>query len=547
MTNFTDLTIPGTQPAAEGGLFRSGFGRRNLLKAAGGLAVFTALGRHGQANAAPAFAEDPFSLGVAAGDPLADGFVIWTRLAPRPLEPRGGMPPEAIDVRWEIAEDERFSRVVRSGEAIARPELAHSVHVEVDGLAPARPYWYRFHVRGADLSSVASGVGMARTAPQAAALAPRLRIVSAGCQSFSHGWYDAWRHISREPDLDAVFHYGDYIYEGGRTRFALTDANGQAADRLHVGGECYSLDDYRRRYAQYKSDPDLKAAHAAVAFIVSFDDHEVDNDYASVYDKDGTPPEVFALRRFAAMQAWYEHMPVRTAQFPHPFGLQMFRRLDYGRLMRMHVLDTRSYRNDQLCEKAYSKNCRREDTDDTSILGRQQEAWLYDGLAGDVRWNLIAQQVRVMPLMNSGTVDPLPLRDQWSGYGASRARLVEAIRARNLTNVVIASGDAHVHNVGMVPLRDEAPDGPAAATEFLATSISSDGDGAPQDTATLSYEGSPNLTLANAQRGYHVFDIAPGEWRTDVKVLDRVQAPGGTLSLLGRFTVMPDRAYIHAG
>ncbi|MCJ9719943.1 alkaline phosphatase D family protein [Agrobacterium sp. SHOUNA12C] len=518
-----------------------------LLQAAGSLVLFAGLGRHGQAYAAPSLAANPFSLGVAASDPLPDGFVIWTRLAPQPLQPRGGMSPEAVDVRWEVAEDESFGRIARSGETVVRPELAHSVHVEIDGLKPGRTYWYRFHIRSVDLTSVASAIGMARTAPAASALPARLRIVSAGCQSFSHGWYDAWRHISHEVDIDAIFHYGDYIYEGGKTRFAITDANGQPADRQHVGGECYGLDDYRRRYAQYKSDSDLQTAHASAACIVSFDDHEVDNDYASVYDKDGTPPEIFALRRFAAMQAWYEHMPVCKAQFPHPSGLQMYRRLDYGGLMCMHVLDTRSYRNDQLCEKAYSKNCRRDDGPETSILGPQQETWLYDGLVNHARWNFIAQQVRVMPLMNSSTSEALPLLDQWSGYCASRARLVDAISARSLTNVVTASGDAHVHNVGMVPVRDEAPDGPAAATEFLATSITSDGDGAEQNVATLSYESSPNLKLANAQRGYQVFDITAKEWRVDVKVLDRIQSPGGTLSSLGQFTVTPERAQIYTG
>ena len=243
--------------------------RRRLLAAGGGLLL--ASGLPARLAAAPRLGDYPFSLGVAAGDPATDGFVIWTRLAPRPLDEHGGMPMRPVTVRWEVAEDDRFGRVVRGGEAVARPELAHSVHVEVEGLKPRRPYWYRFRLEGGD----ASPVGMARTAPAAHDDPDRVRLAVAGCQHYQGGWFDAWRHLSREPDLDAVFHYGDYIYEGGPVANppVILDAQGRPADRRHVGGELYSLDDYRRRYAQYKADPDLQAALAAAAFIVSFDDH----------------------------------------------------------------------------------------------------------------------------------------------------------------------------------------------------------------------------------------------------------------------------------
>jgi alkaline phosphatase D len=520
---------------------KSGPDRRTLLTLSGGLIVFSGLGRGSSVQAVPSFKEDPFSLGVAAGDPLPDGFVIWTRLAPKPLEFHGGMLPENVAVRWEVAEDRNFSRIAQAGDAVARPELAHSIHVEVEGLRPARPYWYRFFLAGGERSET----GVARTAPAPGAMPERLRIVNAGCQSYPHGWYDAWRHISREPDLDAVFHYGDYIYEYGATNKIIKDASGQVVDRQHLGGEVYSLDDYRRRYAQYKADPDLRAAHAAAAFIVTFDDHEVDNDWVSDFDQDGTPPELFALRRVSALQAWYEHMPVRRAQFPHPAGIKAYRRLDYGRLLRLHALDTRSFRSDQLCVKAAQPHCRRQEGPDSTVLGAAQEAWLNEGLGNGARWNLIAQQVRMMPLLRTGSDKPLALTDQWSGYPAARARLVKAITDHKLTNVIVATGDAHVHNVGTVPLRDEEIGGAAAAVEFLATSISSDGDGAPQNASTRSYLDSPNLALANAQRGYQRFEITPKEWRTDVNVLDRVQSPGGKLSRLARFTVTPDRSQLH--
>lgn len=523
--------------------------RRRLLAAAGGLVLFAGLDPVSRAWGAAKLDAYPFTLGVASGDPWPDGFVIWTRLAPRPLDEHGGMPMAVVPVRWEIAEDERFSTIVQSGEAPARPELGHSVHVEVGGLKPARPYWYRFRLETGE----ASPVGRVRTAPAAGDTPDRVRLAVAGCQAIYHGWFGAYRYLSQEVDLDAVFHYGDYIYEGGSERgvgkYVILDAAGKPVDRRHVGGEIYSLDDYRRRYAQYKSDPDLQAAHAAAAFITSFDDHEVDNDWASAYDQDGTPSEVFALRRYAAMQAWYENMPVRRAQFPRAGGLTMYRRLDYGRLFRMHVLDTRSYRNDQACVREAQANCRTGGGQRVSILGAEQEAWLHKGLSRDARWNLIAQQVFVMPLKGraaDGAALP-PFVDKWDGYAPSRARLVRAIEQRKLTNVVIASGDAHMNAIGVVPRRDEEPGGPAAATEFLATSITSNGDGAlvsPHVKRFLDGDN-PNLAMANDLRGYQTFDITPREWRTDVKVMDRVQAPGGALSTLARFTVEPDRPALH--
>ncbi|WP_213980908.1 alkaline phosphatase D family protein [Sphingomonas sp. dw_22] len=521
------------------------FDRRKFLASAGGLALFAGLDPVGRAWAAPKFYDYPFALGVASGDPWPDGFVIWTRLAPQPLEPHGGMPALGVPVRWEVAEDERFARILRSGEAIARPELAHSVHVEVEGLLPARPYWYRFLVEG----GLASPVGQVRTAPAIGALPDRVRLGLAGCQAYPQGWYEAYRHLSQEPDLDAVFHYGDYIYEyGQRSSIVITDAAGKVVERAHSSDEVYSLDDYRGRYAQYKTDPHLQAAHQAAAFITSFDDHEVDNNWVSAFDQDGTPPEAFLLRRYAAMQAWYENTPVRKAQFPRPDGLTMYRRLDYGSLFRMHVLDTRSYRSDQLCEKPGERACRTEDGPESTVMGAAQEAWLAKGLENDARWNLIAQQVRVMPL-NRRAKDggPAPAAtDTWSGYPAARARLVRTITERKLTNVVIATGDSHIHNVGVLPMRDDELDGPAAATEFLGTSISSGGDGVAESATSRAYmRDNPHFALVNQQRGYQIFDITPREWRTDVKVMDRVQSPGGKLSTLARFTVTPDKPKLH--
>ena len=510
------------------------FDRRKFLLGAGSLALFTGLGSAGRVWASPRFPAYPFLLGVASGDPMPDGFVIWTRLAPQPLEEHAGMPMLAVPVRWEVAEDGNFSKVVRKGEALARPELGHSVHVEVAGLSARRPYWYRFHVEG----QPPSPAGCVRTAPAAGDMPDRVRIGVAGCQHHEAGLFTAYRHLSQEPDLDAVFHYGDYIYEGRgkETALSIRDGAGRRIDRRHVGGEIYTLDDYRRRYAQYKRDPDLQAAHAATAFLSTWDDHEFDNNWAAALDQDGTPPEVFALRKFAAMQAWYENMPVRRALFPTPqHGITMHRRLDYGRMLRVHLLDTRQYRSRQRCEPGMTKPCRAADEAGTEqMLGVAQEGWLEEGLNAQPRWHLLAQQVMMMPYTyptsrKSGRLNT----DSWSGYPSSRARVLDMIQARKLGNVVVATGDVHKHHAGVVPSRDGDVLSAPVATEFVTTSIASGGDGSDiPATWENVLDDNPHNVLVNDRRGYQMFHIGPRVWRTDVVAIDRVTTPGGSKSVI---------------
>lgn len=511
--------------------------RRSLLKAGAGLLFVSGLDAHGGVLARPLGA-NPFTLGVAAGDPWPDGFVIWTRLALRPLDEHGGMPQQAVPVSWEVAADERFMQVVAKGTTLARPELGHAVHVELGGLQPHRHYWYRFAVAGSD----ASPVGMARTAPAAGAVLDRLRIAVAGCQHWEAGFYDAWGALAREDDLDLVFHYGDYIYEGaGRPP-------GAGAVRSHHGGEIYSLDDYRRRYAQYKSDPHLQAAHAAAAFAASFDDHEVDNNWAGEHDQDGTPPEIFVLRRMAGYQAWYENMPVRRAQMPGVQGITAYRRLDYGTLLRTHILDTRSYRTDQSCnDVARDPACTPEAHASPDMLGSAQEAWLDEGLDNDRAWNLLAQQVIVMPfdVRAPGAARPVYETDLWDGYRPAKARLRDSIKRHGLTNVVIATGDHHKHAAGIVPERDEVPDGKGIAVEFLATSISSGGNGRGDEGFAHLLANNPNFDLYTDRRGYQLFDITPRRWTTDVKVIDEVETPGGKVRSLVRYEVTPGMAKLY--
>ena len=502
--------------------------RRQLLQSMGALGI-------GMAASVPAFAapvrEYPFTLGVASGDPWPDGFVIWTRLAPRPLEPGSGMPSAIFPVRWEVATDATFQTIVRKGTGKALPELGHSIHVELAGLEPARPYWYRFLIDGH-----VSTTGKARTAPMGMSAVSQLRIGVAGCQNYEHGYYTAYRFMAQE-DFDAIFHYGDYIYEG---------AAGRRGDipvvRDHIGPEPTRLDDYRLRYALYKSDPDLQAAHASAPFLMTYDDHEIDNNWAADKDQDGTDPARFLIRRFAAMQAWYENMPVRRAQLPKAGAIQMFRRLDYGALLRVHLLDTRQYRDDQVCGKPDETNCRDPQTFQTGqILGNRQQAWLGDGLDPVRTWNLIAQQVVVMPYNRIGDSKGLVGTDSWQGYPESRRRLVKSIQDKQISNVVIATGDVHQNMVGYVPAKDEEPDRNQVATEFVCTSISSLGDG--QDIKVRKPDwrpivaSNPNLLLVNGQRGYHAFTITPKTWRTDIMKVDKITDKSGKLSRLATFTV----------
>ncbi|WP_447952856.1 alkaline phosphatase D family protein [Sphingopyxis chilensis] len=517
--------------------------RRNLIKSAGSLAIFAGL------SARPVFGRSlggyPFTLGVASGDPSPDGFVLWTRLAPNPLERGSGMPMETVPVQWQVAKDERFAQIVQSGEAMARPELGHAVHAEVEGLEPARRYWYRFLVAGE-----ASPVGTVRSAPAAGAAVDRLRIGVAGCQNYESGYFTAYRYLSEEPDLDAIFHYGDYIYEGRAGRSCPKAGEGErSCFRSHAGEEIYSLDDYRRRHAQYKMDEDLQAAHAAAAFLSTWDDHEVDNNWAGDRDERGTPPEMFALRRFAAMQAWYENMPVRRAQFPAAGGLRMHRRLDYGRLLRIHLLDTRQYRTDQRCGLDKPEHCRpASDRGPSQMLGAEQEAWLQDGLEGDFGWNLLAQQVMMMPfLYPESRAEGRANLDSWSGYTDSRARLVDAIVERKLTNVVVATGDVHKHHAGIVPAREGDLEGPAAATEYVASSISSGGDGAdiPQGWEQVSAEN-PHTRLLNDRRGYQLFTIEQDSWRTDVVSVTKVSDRSGAKQEISTLMTLPQQPGVHA-
>jgi alkaline phosphatase D len=509
--------------------------RRSLLRSIGGIGALAAMPMLGrQALAQPIFRIFPFQLGVAAGDPQPDGFVIWTRLAPEPLEIGHGMPTQAVEVKWEVAPDAGFRTIARSGTAVARPELGHSVHVEVGGLEPARPYWYRF-IAGKERSAR----GQARTTPAVGVDLARVRFGVAGCQHYEQGYFTAFRKLAAEPDLDFVFHYGDYIYEYRGERLANGGTGPIETIRQHEEGEIYSLDDYRRRYAQYKMDADLQAAHAAAAWFTTWDDHEIDNNWVGGLDEDGTPPALFRLRRQAAAQAYYENMPLRVRSFPIGPSLQLYRRASYGGLLDLNLLDTRQYRTDQPCDDEWATTCAGVGRADAQVLGAAQERWLLDGLSNSrARWKVLAQQVMMMDLDRAAGEARGYNLDSWAGYDVPRDRLLRQVRDRRVDNLVVLTGDEHQNFAGELHLDGADPAARPIATEFVVTSISSGGNGQDQrsDMAEI-VRTNPQLKFNNAQRGYMVCDVTPQRWESEFKVLDKVGERDGVLTTRARLAV----------
>jgi alkaline phosphatase D len=511
--------------------------RRALLRGLGASALLTLSGGFlaRPVWSSPVFAAYPFSLGVASGDPAPDGFVIWTKIAPTPLERGAGMPKRPVEVEWSVAVDERMRDIVQTGKAIAHPELGHAVHVETRGLQPARDYYYQFTAGGER-----SAIGRSRTLPPAGSPLARLRFGVAGCQKYEDGLFTAWRRLAAER-FDFVFHYGDYIYEypfirpGDRRLPVIRVMPGEP-------DECYTLDDYRHRYSLYQLDPDLQAAQASAPFIMSFDDHEVDNDWAGNTDQDQTPPELFLLRRAAAFQAWYEHMPLRRAQMPRGPDILAYRRFAVGDLVSMNVLDTRQYRSPQACASGprVRANCAEALEPNRTMLGETQERWLHDGFrSSKARWNLLAQQVVVA--RNDRNPDPKvfgPSLDKWDGATAARDRLFAAVESSKLRNLIVVTGDVHQNWAAELKKNFADEKSATVGVEFVATSVSSLGDGFDiNDNFTRLLQKDPHMKFFNGQRGYVRHVVTPDRWQADFLVLDRVSVPDGRLSTRRSFVV----------
>jgi alkaline phosphatase D len=472
----------------------------------------------------PKFTAYPFQLGVASGDPTPDGIVLWTRLAPQPLE-GGGMTHDSVEVAWQIAEDEQMSKVVQKGTTVAAPEWAHSVHVEVAGLKPDRWYWYQFKA-----GNEVSQKGRTRTMPADNSTPDKLRFAFASCQHYESGYFTAYEHMVKE-DLDLVLHLGDYIYEY---------AGIEKRVRKHLGPECKSLENYRTRYAQYKTDPALQAMHAAAPWIVTPDDHEVENNYANdIPGKPGQTKTDFLMRRACAYQAYYEHMPLRRRSIPKGPDIQLYRDLKFGRLAEFHVLDTRQYRTDQPCGDGNKPPCEESLSPDGTILGSKQREWLFNGLSkSPARWNVLAQQVMMARVDRKAGAEVGYSMDQWPGYEIDRRKVLKFLGERKISNPVVLAGDIHSNWANELLTDFDNLESKSVATEFVGTSISSSGDGTNNPkNLEQTYSENPFVKFHNAERGYVRCEINAKEWRTDYKTVEFVSKKDAPLNTRRSFVV----------
>lgn len=483
--------------------------------------------------ARPRFAGNPFTLGVASGDPTSSGVVLWTRLAPDPLN-GGGMDPHAVEVRWQIAADEGMKRIVKQGTAQAAPEMGHAVHVETEGLESARTYWYQFESGG-----VTSPIGRTRTAPGRGSQPDQLKFAFASCQNWPGGQYAAYRHMA-EQDLDLVLHLGDYIYEGN-----IAKKNGRGVDLPDaVRPEPMTLEQYRLRYALYKSDPHLQAAHAIAPFIVTWDDHEVENNYAGDRDQNGSDPAEFLKRRAAAYQAYYEHMPLRRAQLPKGADLTLYRRLAYGDLAEFNVLDTRQYRSDQANgDKAGPRTAEVRDPSRV-MMGATQEKWLQDGLkASRAKWNVIPQQLFMTQFANPGPNGDTFSSDTWDGYVAERERLMKFFHEAKIKNPVVLTGDSHKNLVSDLKLDFDRTDSATVGVEFAGTAISSGGiapDKAPEWDKRVAAQ--PHLKwFEGVKRGYVSCTLDRKAWHSQYWAVEDLKDAKSPVTKSASFVVEDGR------
>jgi alkaline phosphatase D len=472
---------------------------------------------------------DPFTLGVASGDPEPGGVVLWTRLAPHPLaaDGLGGMPGREVAVDWQVAEDPQLSRVVRSGRARAVPRRAHAVHVEVEGLQPGREYYYRFRAEGH-----LSAVGRTRTAPAYASSPTSLKVAMASCAQYEHGYFTAYQRLAQD-DPDLVLHLGDYLYEFRADDYIAHPHNVRAV----AGPETVTLAEYRRRHAQYKTDPDLQTAHAAAPWSVVFDDHEVDGNWAGMRPERPGPP--FARRRAAAFRAYYEHMPLRRTSLPHGPGMRIYRRVRWGDLATIHLLDTRQYRDDQACGDHRQAGCTARLDPRRSITGDRQERWLLRGLGdSDARWDVVAQQVFFAQRDTSSRSGLQVGMDGWDGYAASRRRILEGFVHRGVRNPVVLTGDVHRHYANDLRLDFDRPSTRPVGVELVTSSITSGGDGQDRSrTMRAEVADNPHIHYTTSRRGYVLTRFDRDRLQADFKTLPYVQRPGAPVRTAASYVV----------
>ncbi|MFI5661424.1 alkaline phosphatase D family protein [Streptomyces sp. NPDC051684] len=503
--------------------------RRTVVKAAAAgaaLAAPLAAGAPAHAAAAPAFLH-----GVASGDPLPDGVLLWTRVTPDAAAVPGSGQGADTRVSWEIAEDKDFRRIVGRGTVTASAASDHTVKADVRGLRPATAYYFRFSV-----DAVRSPVGRTRTTPATDASPDGLRLGVVSCANWEAGYFSPYRHLAARTDLDAVLHLGDYLYEYKTGEYPTADYTVRQHRPTH---EIVSLADYRTRHGQTKTDADVQAMQAAHPLIAIWDDHEFANDAWSGGAENHTPDTEgdWAARRRAAKQAYFEWMPVR----PSTAGT-VFRRLRFGSLADLHLLDLRSFRSEQTSVGNGSV-----DSPERTITGRAQLDWLKSGLtASDARWKLVGTSVMISPVafgsLPAHIAGPLaellglPKEglainvDQWDGYTHDRAELISHLRDNAVRDTVFLTGDIHMAWANDVPVKAATyPLSPSAATEFVVTSVTSDNlddilHVAPDTLSTVA-EGAVKAAnrhvrwLDMDRHGYGVLDVTAERAQMDFHVV----------------------------
>lgn len=505
-----------------------GLSRRWFLAYGSALAAVPWLGRTAAAaEQNPVFSANPFTLGVASGDPDTNSVVLWTRLAPEPLVPGGGMDRRIVSVQWEIADDESFRKVHLSGQELATPQLGHSIHAEVTGLKPATWYWYRFRAGDA-----ISSTGRTRTMPADEDTPDKVRFAVTSCQNYEQGLFTAYEQMAQD-EVDMVFHLGDYIYEYEAGR------NGKV--RTHLGAEINSLDDYRIRHAQYRSDSLLNNMHAQCPWIVTWDDHEFDNNCAgSISEQKEVSTVDFLIRRANAYQAYYEMMPLRRSCLPQGPDMQIYRQLGFGQLANFMVLDTRQYRTDQPNDDKKSPLNEAALLPTNSLLGQAQRGWLCQNLIeSSAIWNVLAQQVMMGMVGFALDGDELKYSmDQWPGSAYERMQLIKFLADRRVSNPVVLTGDIHSNWANELRIDDRQSDAPIVATELVATSLSSGGNGVdkPKGHERLLADNAC-VKFMNGQRGYILCDVTPKRWQADYITVDQVVQPGGKCSKRATFVI----------
>ena len=511
--------------------------RRTLLQAGAATAAVTTAASALSVSPAQA-ASRYFRHGVASGDPRPHSVVLWTRVTPTAgAVPGSGVGPR-VEVRWQVARDRDFSRLVARGKVTTGPARDHTVKVDAGGLSPDTEYFYRFLHQGEP-----SPVGRTRTAPRADADNRHLRFGMVSCANLQAGWFSAYRHLADRDDLDLVVHLGDYFYEYGPGEYGY----GQSEEDIRTHQppkEILTLADYRQRHAQYKRDPDLQRLHAKYAFVITWDDHESANDsWADGAENHQSGEGSWAARKAAARRAYDEWMPVRMSDSARlNDGTRLFRRLRFGRLAELSMLDLRSYRSQQV---ALQPDPGADDPSRT-ITGANQMRWLKESLQDDrALWKLVGNPVMIAPVrIPEAYVDevseivetPAPQDgppynvDQWDGYTADRREIFAHIRDRGVNNAVFLTGDIHSGWACDLPYDAESyalgtPLGTSVATEFVCSSVTSNNlkDITGDPTGVTSTAVEEGVKVANRHvkylnfddHGYSVVDIDRERLRVD--------------------------------